>query len=313
MVAFHNDIRFVTGPAHPVNPAHGAVAAYLQDFTSRYQVALPAKCRRALFLSGHGRQIRVYGGVLLRPRIVIPEHMLNKALPEPAEDQDPAASPPAQDFLYGGLLEAMARIYRRNHLRHSVMYRIFSNTGPGRGRMGRLRKNLDRRLARYGFRHERVINDSFVVINRGYHNLIQYYYQLAFRKGRHLSAGGDHDELKQTTEKILQHVHVRSPEPFDHDLESHNGLHRLAALGSMYQPWVKVKARHPDQRLKRRQRLFIAAMAMGLLSLVLIGQAALYHPVWLEKIEAEQKVIDDRLEKARGVEENLSKGEFQYE
>ena len=79
--AFHCDIVFATENATENNTTHEIIRAYIEDYVEAFHAVLPPISQNSIYIAGKGRRILSYGGLWLKPRIVIGERLLEEAFP----------------------------------------------------------------------------------------------------------------------------------------------------------------------------------------------------------------------------------------
>ncbi len=275
------DRRLVFGEPSADNSWHIRVMEGLHEHPRL--VGLRDLLDRTLILPTNGEHTLAYGGGFLSsPRILIPRRALEKAF-ETAPEEEGAP----YDFLLGLILEGIARISLRSHLDATLR---LSFVRPAT--RNRYRKASHGRPASGGFlapytQARQQLEGAFLAVHEGLAPFIQYLY---WRHKPHtglLTVRATRTQLNEAIKTISDEL---SSGRFPLTIERPRDHIIWLVQTYLRQKPAEAKPKNPQRKMRPR-KVFILAL-LGIFTGYQLLSAALYHPVYVERIALQQAKID---------------------
>lgn len=229
--------------------------------------------------------------------VVEPSALDGRVKPRPLEDplwlewdpgaEDDGTEPDDLDFLFGALARELGLVRRRDSQLLTLTHSCSRQLGTGPLPLRALCALLALPYRRWLSRHRALVADAHAALHGAGHHLIQYLAWTQWRDQRLLTSASAGSRAI-ATEEILRRIAAEPPDRLDRHFFRATVRNRLV--------WLSRFTRSPilEAREARYRRLWWLAIAIAtLLSLTFaIKRAIDYHPIYLDTIEEERRLID---------------------
>lgn len=308
------DRRLVIGRANSENEWNIRVKAALAEHP-RLSGLADILARVLILPTQEDRPLTYGGGFLSAPRILIPLRALEKAFSSPVKpsegeiteegDENEEVQPIPYDFLWGLLIAGLGSISLRTHLDNTLSL-TFGRQSPKKYRRSRPRQSSEKDLIEPYRRASQTLEGAFLALHEGLAPFVQY---LFWRHKAHtelLTSAGQRRELNEVIEKIMEEISSgRFPLTIDRPRDHIIWLVQTYLRPRREQFLPEKEEGGGSKSGGRKRRLRGSKLAFALLGTAFIGyqvlSAALYHPVYEERIALEKEKIEAKKAKKENI------------